>query len=88
MLGLGLTRKVFLFSSIFTKKSSQALVLTGRGSNSLSLDRGLRAKISDTFYIMHVLRGKGGTSRNGSEKAHAHFNGTGTVLSEWKTHNK
>lgn len=84
MLGLGLPLKVFLFPSIFKKKGSQALVLTGRGSNSLSFVRGLWAKISDPVYTVHVLRGKGRTSCDGSEKAYIHFNRAGTVLLKGK----
>lgn len=41
MLGLGLPLKVFLFPSVFKKKGSQALLLTGQGSNSLSFEKGL-----------------------------------------------
>lgn len=88
MLGLGLSLKDFLSSSIFKKKGNQALVPTGQESNSLSFDRSLWAEISDPFYIVHVLRGKGRTSCDGSEKPLIHFNRAGTVLLEGKTQNK
>lgn len=82
------TLKVFLFPSVLKKKGSQALLLTGQGSNSLSFEKALWALISDPFSLVHVLRGKGRNSCNGKEKAHIHFNRAGTVLLKGKPQNR